>query len=125
MAGKKSRLNLYIAEEIRAGLETLATKTRRSPSAQVEVLVEQALEAAYADGTLPKPETEEAQKLDYETAVSILKVTSDKNQIRLSAITETAQLLGLNAEKLLETCIDVGLQPKNGNGTSKQKEVNA
>ena len=128
MAGEKTaKLTVYTDETTKAEWERLSKSRNRRPSAEADVILRQELNRAYESGELTKPN--EANSTDttvsYETAVAILKANADKDQVRALAIAETAQLLGLDGEKLLEACMDAGLQAKNGNGTSKKKEVKA
>ena len=122
----KTRLTLQISPELKKEFDRLAKSRRRASSNEVEILMEKELESAYETGELDRPgESSSGSPLSYETAVAILKANADNDQVRALAIAETAQLLGLDGEKLLEACMDAGLQAKNGNGTSKKKEVKA
>ena len=120
----KTRLTLQISPELKKEFERLAKSRRRASSNEVEILMEKELESAYEAGELDRPDetsSSSESQISYETAVAIVKANADDGQTRAPAVIETAQVLGLDPEKLLEACMDAGLKPKNGNKVSKKK----
>ena len=124
---KTVKLTVYTDEVTKAEWERLSKSRNRRPSAEADVALKQELERAYQSGELDRPgdrDKSSTKKISYGTAVAIVKANADDGQTRTLAVIETAQVLGLDAEKLLEACIDAGLKPTNENGASKKKEVN-
>lgn len=128
MATTRKKIVVYVEEEFKTEWERLAAKRFRPASVEAERLMSLELEQAYETGELENAndeETPETAKISYEQAVEIVEANSDNGQTRTLAILKTAQLLGLEGEKLLEACIEAGLKPKNGNGATKKQEVSA
>ncbi len=108
----KTRLTLQIDPDLKKEFERLAKSRRRASSNEVEILMEQELDRAYKSGELNKPDNISQTSIGYDQAVAIVKANSGSGHTQIAAILETAQLLGLDGEKLLEACTQAGLKLK-------------
>ena len=113
---KTVKLTVYTDEVTKAEWERLSKSRNRRPSAEADVALKQELERAYQSGELDRPgdiDKSTTKKVSYETAVAIVKANANQDQTQTLAVIETAQVLGLDADKLLEACIAAGLKPQN------------
>lgn len=123
----KKKTTIYLDQELAEQLDRLANIRRRKVSAEIEILVENEVKAAFSSGELSSSNETPQQGLELmDSAVIICQAYADTNDrtVSTSFIARTATALSIDAQTLIKRCSEAGLTPrKNGNGTPAKVEV--